>query len=126
MGKRLPIWKVHDIVNIMNQCQENQFDVIFFIEGKRGLGKSTLGWKLSRRAGSKFVPAEDLCYSRKEVIKQLAHKKRRIIFADEMINVGFKRDFYESDQKVLIKGLNMYRDSFNIFITGLAVSTFIV
>ena len=37
------------------------------------------------------------------------------LFADEMINVAFNRDFYIEDQKQLIKGLNMYRDSFNVF-----------
>lgn len=112
----LPIWKIKDIVEIMNKCQEQEFDMILFIEGNRGTGKSTLGWHLARRCHSPFNPKEDLCYSRKAVINQLARKHKGVIFADEMINVGFKRDFYETDQKVLIKGLNMYRDSFNIFI----------
>lgn len=116
MAKRLPIWKVKDIVEICRRCQDQKFDMILFIEGKRGLGKSTLGWQIARRVHSHFKPNEDLCYSRKEVIRQLQKNQRGVILADEMINVGFKRDFYESDQKVLIKGLNMFRDSFNIFI----------
>jgi hypothetical protein len=112
----LPLWKVKDIALLMNECQEKEFDMIIFIEGNRGIGKSVLGWKLAKYCNSHFNPDRDLCYSRKEVIKQLSHKTKGIIFADEMINVAFKRDFYESDQKILIKGLNMYRDSFNILI----------
>lgn len=116
MVRKLPVWKVKDVVEIIDKCQERQFDVIFFIEGKRGLGKSTLAWQLAKKCKSKFNPKTDLCYSRKEVIQQLRKKKRGVIVGDEFINVGFKRDFYVEDQKVLIKGLNMYRDSFNILI----------
>jgi len=33
-----------------------------------------------------------------------------------MINVTYNRDFYVEDQKLLLKGLNMYRDSCNVFV----------
>ena len=109
-------WHVNDIVECIDKMQENKFDCIIFIEGKRGLGKSTLAYKISTRLKCGFAPNRDIHYSRDEVLKALAGQKERVIFADEMINVSFNRDFYESDQKILIKALNMYRDSKNIFI----------
>jgi hypothetical protein len=113
---KLLIWKIKDVSECINEMQDEKFDCIICVEGKRGLGKSTLSYKICSRVKSPFNPYKDICYSRKQVIKSLATKIKGNIFADEMINVAFNRDFYEEDQKLLIKGLNMYRDSFNIFI----------
>ena len=103
----------------------NKFDVFMVIEGRRGLGKSTLGYKLmvlvkremKRRKvqGYKFLPRRDLLYERKEVL-QFFHKRKHSGIADEMINVSFNRDFYNEDQKDLIKMINMNRDHNNFFI----------
>lgn len=97
----------------------NKFDLIVVIDGARGLGKSTLAYKYSSRIKNvklPFKPKRDIIYSRNEAIKHLANKHQGIIFNDEMVNVTYNRDFYQEEQKQLIKGLNMYRDSCNIFI----------
>lgn len=113
---KLIVWSMKDIVDCIDQMQEEKFDAIIFVEGKRGLGKSTLVYKICNRIKSPFNPNKDICYTRDEVLKALAIKTKGVIFADEMINVAFNRDFYEQDQKLLIKALNMYRDSCNVFI----------
>ena len=102
----------------------NKFDCFIVIEGNRGLGKSTLAYHISngvskemkRRGvdGYKFTPKFALLYQRYEVLK-FFHKWKRIGIADEMINVSFNRDFYNEDQKDLIKMINMNRDHCNLF-----------
>ena len=90
-----------------------------FVEGNRGLGKSTfiykVGIRLNNRGVVKFNPTRDIVYTRDDAIKLLANSQFRFIFPDELINVAYNRDFYEQDQKVLLKALNMYRDSCNVF-----------
>ena len=54
-------------------------------------------------------------YDRKEVIKFFNDWNRSAI-ADEMVNVSFSRDFYNEDQKDLIKIINMNRDHENFCI----------
>ena len=87
----------------------NKFDGIIFIEGKRGLGKSTLAYKIATRLKTPiaFSPKRDIVYSRDDTLKHLATKKGGVIFSDEMINVAYNRDFYNEEQKVLLKALNM-------------------
>jgi hypothetical protein len=119
MGKKLLRWNLEKFVRTVEQRIKNQFDCIIVIDGKRGLGKSTLAYKIACRLKNikcPFVPRKDIVYSKDEVISHLSNKKDGIIFADEMINVTFNRDFYDQKQKDLIKGLNMYRDSFNVFL----------
>ena len=41
---------------------------------------------------------------------------------DEAIRTAYKRNFYDSDQKLLIQMLNMYRDNFNVY--GMAIPNF--
>lgn len=116
------LFNVKDIAALAKECQENKFDVIIVIDGRRGLGKSTLGYKLSGKisAGKKgkerFKPRRDICFTREDVCRKLATKIKGIIMADEMINVVYNRDFYNEEQKQLIKMLNMYRDSCNVLI----------
>jgi len=79
---------------------------------------STLALKLAHRLVTPipFKPKRDLVYSREDTIKLLASRKGGIIFSDEMINVAYNRDFYEGQQKVLIRGINLYRDSNNVIL----------
>lgn len=112
-------WTIKNLVEVIEGCVQNDFDVIVFVEGNRGLGKSTLLYKIGTRLNSrgivKFNPRKHITYSREDAIKLLATCRRTFILPDEMINVAYGRDFYEQDQKVLLKGLNMYRDSCNVF-----------
>lgn len=98
---------------------QNKFDLIIFVEGKRGMGKSTFLFQLAKKLNSRgvvtFNPRTHLVYSREKSIEVLARSKMKFIINDEMINVAYNRDFYEQDQKTLLKALNNYRDSCNVF-----------
>jgi hypothetical protein len=106
---------------------KNKFDLIITAEGKRGMGKSTflygLGKKLNNRKVIRFNPHKHLLYSRSDSLKVLANSLKCFIMNDEMINVAYNRDFWETDQKELIKALNNYRDSCNVF--AMAIPKFI-
>ena len=119
------MWSLKRLVNAVCDRLTNKFDVFMVIEGRRGLGKSTLGYKLMKLVkremknrgvnGYNFIPRRDLLYERKEVL-QFFHKWQHSGMADEMINVTFNRDFYNEDQKDVIKMINMNRDHNNFFI----------
>lgn len=116
-------WTVKDIREMIEGRIYNNFDAIVVIDAngaieKRGIGKSTLGYKIAGplKIPLKFKAKRDLVYSREDSIKHLAKKKFGIIFYDEMINVSYKRDFQNQEQIKLIKALNMYRDSCNVYI----------
>lgn len=118
VGKLLH-FTLKDIAEVCDGWIDNDFDGIVTIDGKRGLGKSTLAYKLGKRLKSlkeAFNPKRDLVYSKEDVLRHLQTRKKGFIFADEMINVGFNRDFYDQKQKEIIKALNMYRDSLNMFV----------
>lgn len=116
---RLLVWSISDLVECIEKMIQNKFDCVMFITGRRGLGKSTLAYKVATRLKNvpqPFEPERDLVYSREATLKHLANKKGGVIVSDEMINVAYNRDFYFNEQKQLLKMLNMYRDSCNIFI----------
>lgn len=120
MGRKILIWSLKDLKTSIEKMTtpETKFDCIIFIEGNRGLGKSTLAYKLLSGLGieQKFSPRRDIVYSRDDVLRHLATKINGGIFADEMVNVAYKREFYQQDQILLLKGFDMYRDSRNVFI----------
>lgn len=120
MGKKLIIWTLKDLKKAIETMTSPtvKFDCIIFIEGKRGLGKSTLAYKLLSGLDIEFPfnPRRDIVYSREETLKHLSTKINGAIFSDEMINVAYKRDFYQENQKELLKAFDMYRDSRNVFI----------
>jgi hypothetical protein len=60
-----------------------------------------------------FKLRNDMIYSQKAMIKFLSDWNR-IGIPDEMINVTFNRDFFQSDQKDIIKLINMHRDHCNL------------
>lgn len=117
-------WSMVRMIGMICDILLDRFDCFLVIEGNRGLGKSTLAWHLAygvrremkRRGvdGYKFIAKRDLLYKRDEVIHFFKARKKTGI-GDEMINVSFNRDFYEEDQKDLIKIINMNRDHNNFF-----------
>ena len=117
---RLLIWTIKDIKNAIEKMTsaDVKFDCIIFIEGNRGLGKSTLGYKILQglKVEQPFNAKRDLVYTRDDTLKHLASKINGCIFSDEMINVAYRRDFYQEGQKDLLKAFDMYRDSRNVFI----------
>jgi len=109
------IWDLKDIMEVIFGCLLNKYDCVIYVDGKRGLGKSTLAFKIASRM-PKFNPKKDIVFTRDDVNKHLHNKFYSVIFADEFVNVAHNRDFYLQDQKDLIKQLNMYRDHYNLFI----------
>lgn len=110
-------WSIGRLCKLIEEMQRNKFDVIIIIEGNRGLGKSTLAYHIANRTKThKFNPKKDIMYKRKEIIDAFNNRWFSTFWADEMINVSFNRDFYDMDQKKLIKIINMNRDHCNLFI----------
>lgn len=119
MSKTLLIWTIKDLVYCIDSMLKKDFDCVIFIEGKRSLGKSTLAYKIAlncRSLSKLFNPYKDILYKRYDVLQAIARRYHQVIFADELVNIAYKRDFYEKEQKDLIKALNMYRDNLNLFI----------
>ena len=120
MARRLVVWSMKDLVECINKMtsKEVKYDCVIFISGKRGSGKSTVGYKIAStlEIEQPFKPKRDLVYSREDTLKHLANKINGVILSDEMVNVAYKRDFYQEDQKELLKAFDMYRDSRNVFI----------
>ena len=118
-------WSMAKMIAMIVRILNNKFDCFIVIEGNRGLGKSTLAIHLARgvarefkKMGStdyKFNWKHSLVYTKKET-KHFWHKWRAMGIGDEMINVTFNRDFYNEDQKDIIKLMNMNRDHANCFI----------
>lgn len=79
---------------------------------------STLAYRLVSplKVPMPFHPKRDIVFTREDVLKHISTKKGGIIWADELINVGYLRDFYIEEQKLLLKALNMFRDSTNVFV----------
>ncbi|GAG80886.1 unnamed protein product, partial [marine sediment metagenome] len=90
---------------------------------------STLSYKLMKAVAKemkkrgnenyKFISRRDLLYTKKEV-KRFFNDWQRSGVGDEMINISFNRDFYDPEQKDIIKMINMNRDHCNFFIGCIA------
>ncbi len=84
---------------------------------------STLAVKLAKGVSSQFRGTKkyrfnwnkSLIYTQKET-KKFLHRWESTGIADEMINVTFNRDFFDTGQKEIIKMINMNRDHRNLFI----------
>jgi hypothetical protein len=111
-------WSVLRICQMIEKMLSLDFDCIIMIEGKRGLGKSTLAYKIASgvKKFHRFNPRKDLIYSREDLIKAFNERWKSSFIGDEMINVSFNRDHYSENQKRLIKIINMNRDHGNLFI----------
>jgi len=111
-------WKLKKLCDMLSQKIKNDYDAIVVIDGHTGIGKSTLAIQIARRVktGEFFHIKKDLVYSQEEFLSQMRKKSYGKIIADEMINVGFARDWYNKKQKDIIKTLNMNRDHNNLII----------
>jgi len=106
-----------NLCKILTKKIEKDYDIIIVIDGVTGIGKSTLALHLARRTShSPFKLSRDLVYSQEDFIKQMKTQYKGKIISDEMINVGFSRDWYNKKQKDIIKLLNMNRDHNNLII----------
>lgn len=119
--KREHLWSMEELAGELVARQNNDFDNLIIIDGNRGIGKSTLAYKIlqavARLRGEKFNPKEEIVFERQEVIKKLDNFGKYFrLLCDEMIAVGYKREFWNRDQIILIKMFNMYRDKCGIII----------
>jgi len=115
MVNRAVRWNIDNLVDTIMLALLSKFDFFIIIEGKRGLGKSTLAYQIAKKLSGRFRnfrrhigyegcyifnPEKDLLYKREQVLNFFI-KKRSIGVADEMINVAFGRDFFQTEQKQL-------------------------
>ena len=107
------VWNIKQLCDTIQAAIDEKFDFIIVIDGRRGLGKSTLAIKSALRFPI-FNMNKHILFKREDVMDALSTLQNHVIVPDEMINVTHNRDFYAEDQKKLIKMLNMYRDSGNI------------
>lgn len=124
MGRVVMAWSMRKLIALIVRILQNEFDCFIVIEGNRGLGKSTLAIHLARGVAREFkkLGSKDykfnwrgtFIYTKKET-KRFWHKWRAQGIADEMINVTFNRDFYNEEQKDIVKMINMNRDHCNFF-----------
>lgn len=110
-------WTIKDIVDVIKNRINNEFDANIVFSGDRGNGKSTGASKVLFRFPA-YNPYKHQVYSREKVINLLKFNQKRFCFDDEAINSGYKRDFYEKGQKDLIKILTNYRDNYNVFVSA--------
>ena len=125
MAKVVITWNMKKMAIMIAKILQNRFDCFIVIEGNRGLGKSTLAIHLARRVAREFKKQgldaykfhwyNSFIYTKKDT-KKFWHKWTQTGIADEMINVTFNRDFYNEEQKDIIKMMNMNRDHCNFFI----------
>ncbi len=118
---RSHVFSIKDIVALAKGRQERKFDFNIAVSGPRGNGKSTFLFKLFLKF-PQFKPKTHMIYKRKEVMRLLEELKYGVILDDEAIRTGYKRNFFETDQKLLVQMMNMYRDNFNIY--GMAIPNF--
>ena len=114
-------WTIKDLVNVAKTRQINKFDMIIAVSGARGNSKSSFLFKYFKQFKS-FKAWKHQIYSRKDFMRLLEGSKFGCIFDDEAIRTGYKRNFFDEDQKLLIQMLNMYRDNFNVY--GMAIPNF--
>jgi hypothetical protein len=143
MTKRYKIIPINALALAIVKMLTNRFDCVIVFEGKRGLGKSTLAWHIARKVaklmrqiidatGGENSPYKDFYefrpimqlrspmkfryieYKRDGILKFFDNWHRTCI-GDEMVTSAFNRDFWNEEQKNLIKVMNMNRDHCNLF-----------
>ncbi len=112
------IFSIKDILTIINQRRENEFDSNLAVSGDRGNGKSTLIGKIFFRLPT-FGIWKELVYNRKDIQDILKFNRKKQCWDDEAINSGYKRDFQQTGQKEQIKILTNYRDNLNFFASAI-------
>jgi len=123
VAKKLILKKIYEnpltlskIAEWVNNRINNKLDAVVVFSGARGNGKSTGAIKLGLRCNNKFLMGRDVLFSRDDVINDFKKKVKGVIVADEMIMVGYRREFYNKNQQEFIKLLNTQRDKGNVFI----------
>lgn len=106
-------YSVKHLVDHIQWLKDNEFDAVMAVTGFTGMGKSVLGITVGKKAdGKEFSFERNLVYKRSELSEKIKRSapEGSYVHVDEAINVLFKRDFAQGDQRELIKLMNMCRD----------------
>ena len=104
-------WSIVELTTNINKTLDIDKDFPLIIDGLTGSGKSTLGIHLAKKGYVNFDINEHIIFSKNELIEKITTaEKGSYIILDEAINVLFKRDFANRQQKFLIRLLDMCRD----------------
>jgi hypothetical protein len=110
--------------------QSGKKDAAVCIVGFKGQGKTTCAWKIAHKLGKyqienkgtiydagNYIPEKDMVYSRQDAIDFIMNRRYSVLHVDEMINVGYNREFSNSDQQAIVKALNQYRSPhYNVYL----------
>lgn len=111
----LPVFSLKQLRNMIQGRRDNDFDVIMIVDGGTGKGKSTLVYQILKTIKG-FKLKKHTYYDRDLILNAIENEEKTIIWADEMINIAHNRSFFEPDQIELVRKLNMYRDSNNLYV----------
>ena len=103
---------LQDLARIIKEVLKSDRDFVCVLTGLTGEGKSTFQYQLAKELDPNFTFERNTVFTKwqfEEVISKLP--KYSVVCVDEAINVLFKRDFMDKDQKRIIRILNMCRDS---------------
>jgi hypothetical protein len=123
-------FKIKDLAEMIKNRQLNRKDAAICIVGFKGQGKSTAAWKIARRLKKtevehsgiiyktrKFKPERDMFYARQNVLDFIVNRKYSVGVVDELINVGYNREFSSTDQQAIVKALNQFRSpNYNVYL----------
>lgn len=112
-SKPIPIFGIKELAEWTKERILNRFDSNIIVTGTTGSGKSTFLDKFFK-CFKDFDINKQLTFSRTEMIDLIKNQKFGYIWQDELINSGFKRNFFEREQISLIETLTKYRSNFNV------------
>jgi len=111
---------IKDLRNLVKKRIKNRYDCNIIVTGKVGVGKSTFIYQLLK--GFRGFKIEDkLTYKRDELIRLIRDYKNSYCWADELIGMVFKRNFFMREQIKLIEILTRYRNNLNIVAGALPI-----
>ena len=114
------IWSMKELAEMVKAGIENRFDAFILITGATGTGKSSLAIKFFNKFPD-FKLRDKLVYKREKLIHLIKDYKKSYAFADELISIGNKRKFYDTEQIELIEVLTKHRSNYNILVACLPI-----
>ena len=108
------VLKVNEIAKIIKAINDQNYHSIIAITGKVGTGKSTLALEIAKQISilnnNHFCITKNVIYTREDFYKKVIEaKQNEAIVSDESMNLFYKREFADKEQKGLLKLLDMIR-----------------
>ena len=109
------IYTPKELARLIKDIRSKQQDMIVAISGFTGTGKSTCAVQVASNIQPNLNLSNALMYNRDEVLYKLEHTKgHEVLIGDESIDMLYKRDWHDKDQKELIKKITKARKKQNI------------